>query len=135
MRLWRIRCVFMKTRILYNAECPICNAEICHYQRYTQRHGIAFGFDDLNSSDPAPYGVDADAAARRLHVLHDGAVLSGMAAFRVIWDQMPRARWLARITGAPIVRPVSDAVYDYILAPLLYATHKRRQRRQQRRGA
>lgn len=119
----------MTTRILYNAECPICNAEICHYQRYAMRHGIGFGFDDLNTCDPAAYGIDADTAARRLHVLHDGQVMSGMPAFRVIWAQMPRYAWLARLTGAPIIRPLSEVIYDYILAPLLYWTHLRRQKR------
>ena len=37
----------MPTRILYNAQCPICNAEICHYREYAEKRGIVFGFDDL----------------------------------------------------------------------------------------
>ena len=68
----------MTTRILYNANCPICNAEICHYQRYADAQDIPFGFDDLNTVDPAAYGVTADQAARRLHVLHDGQVIAGV---------------------------------------------------------
>lgn len=86
-------------------------------------------FDDLGTVDPAAYGVDRDAAARRLHVLHNGTVLSGMAAFRVVWAQMPRYRWLARVTAWAIMRPLTDAVYDRVLAPLLYRMHLRRQRR------
>ncbi len=116
----------MTTRILYNADCPICNAEICHYRVYAERRGISFGFDDLTTIDPIAYGITQDQAARRLHVLHNGAVLSGMPAFRVIWSQMPRYRWIARITSWPVLRQMSDAVYDWILAPPLYWMHRRR---------
>ncbi len=116
----------MTTRILYNADCPICNAEICHYQRYADARGIPFGFDDLNTVDPAIYGVTADEAARRLHVLHDGRVYVGVDAFVLIWSQMPRYRPLAWIVGAPVIRSMARIVYDQILAPWLYRAHLRR---------
>ena len=87
----------MKTRILFNAECPICNAEICHYRSYAERRGILMEFDDLNQTDLSFYGVDQEDAARRLHVFHEGKVISGVSAFAVIWAQLPRYRWLARM--------------------------------------
>jgi len=71
--------------------------------------------------------IDADQAARRLYVAHNGAVLSGMPAFRVLWAQMPRYRVLARVTGWPIVRPFTVLAYDHVLAPLIYRWHIRRQ--------
>lgn len=116
----------MTTRILYNAECPICNAEICHYQRYTTRRGIGFEYDDLNTSDPAQYGVTADEAARRLHVLHEGRVYVGVDAFVLIWSQMPRYRPLAWVVGAPVIRSIARVIYDRILAPWLYRAHLKR---------
>ena len=122
----------MPTRILYNAQCPNCNAEICHYLEYAEKRGIVFGFDDLMQVDPIAYGVTQDQAARRLHILHEDRVLSGMDAFRVIWQQMPRYRWLGRITGLPLVKQIANAVYDHVLAPVLYASHKRRIARQAR---
>jgi len=116
----------MTTRILYNADCPICNAEICHYQRYAIARGIPFGFDDLNTVDPAAYGVTADQAARQLHVLHDGQVVSGVDAFVVIWRMMPRYRPLAWIVSLPLILQMSRAIYDRVLAPILYRMHLRR---------
>ena len=116
----------MTTRILYNADCPICNAEICHYQRYAGARDIPFGFDDLNTVDPATYGVTADQAARRLHVLHDGQVIAGVDAFVVIWRLMPRYRHLAWVVSRPFILQLSRMVYDRILAPILYRMHLRR---------
>lgn len=116
----------MTTRILYNADCPICNAEICHYQRYADARDIRLGFDDLNTVDPATYGVTADQAARRLHVLHQGQVVSGVDAFVVIWRMMPRYRPLAWVVSRPLILPLSRVIYDRVLAPILYRMHLRR---------
>ena len=57
------------TRVLYNHDCPICRAEITHYADYAGREGLAIGFDDLNRVDLGMWGVTADQAARRLHVV------------------------------------------------------------------
>jgi predicted DCC family thiol-disulfide oxidoreductase YuxK len=75
------------------------------------------------------WGLTEDEAARRLHVMQDGKVLSGLAAFRAIWAGLPRWRWLARLTGLPVIRPAMAFLYDRIAAPMLYRAHLRRQRR------
>ena len=121
---------YMETRILFNADCPICNAEICHYRDYAKRRGIVIGFDDMNQIDPALYCVSLIDAAKRLHVLHEGRVVSGVPAFVVIWQQLPRYQWLAKIVCLPIVHFLSNLIYDFVLAPILYAAHLRRQRKQ-----
>ena len=120
----------METRILFNANCPICKTEICHYRDYAKGRGIVMHFDDLNQIDPTLYGVTRIDAAKRLHVLHDGSVLSGVPAFVVIWQQLPRYQLLAKIVRLPIVYFLSNLVYDFVLAPVLYNAHLRRQRRQ-----
>lgn len=119
-----------KTSVLYNAACPVCNIEIQHYARYAGAKGLPIRFDDLNSDARGRWGVDADAAARRLHVLHEGTLISGIPAFLVLWSQMPKYRWLARLVGMPGIRHVSCAAYDFVLAPIIYRWHLRRLRRQ-----
>ena len=87
------------TRVLYNAQCPVCNFEIKHYARYSSDKALPLGFDDLNSDALTNWGLTADQAARRLYVLHNGAVTSGIEGFLVLWAQMPRYRWLGRLWG------------------------------------
>jgi len=123
------------TKVLFNGECPVCNFEIRHYEHYANTSGLPIRFDDLNSEALADWDIDEETAARRLYVLHDGALLSGMPAFRVLWAQMPRYNWLARVTGWPVIRPVTVFAYDKILAPLIYRWHRRRQAKIQVRAS
>ena len=119
-----------KTSVLFNANCPVCNFEIQHYAQYAVANDLPIRFDDLNSGARDQWGLDADTAARRLYVLHEGRLTSGIPAFLVLWAQMPRYRWLARVVGLPGIRQVASAAYDYVLAPVIYRWHLRRLRRQ-----
>lgn len=118
------------TSVLFNANCPVCNFEISHYARYCRDTGLPIRFDDLNSDALVEWGIDPDTAARRLYVLHEGRLTSGIPAFLVLWAQMPRYRWLARIVGLPRVRQIASAGYDFVLAPVIYRWHLQRLRRQ-----
>ena len=118
-----------KTSVLYNADCPVCNFEIQHYARYAGQAGLPIQFDDLNSDARAQWGLDADTAAKRLYVLHKGTLTSGIPAFRVLWAQMPRHRWLAWSVGLPVILQASCGVYDHVLAPAIYRLHLRRLRK------
>ncbi len=119
-----------RTSVLYNANCPVCNFEIQHYAQYAGAKGLPIRFDNLNSDACGNWGLDADTAARRLYVLHDGTLTSGIPAFLVLWAQMPRYHWLARVVGLPVVKPIAVAAYDFVLAPAIYRWHLRRVRRQ-----
>lgn len=118
--------IMTDTNVLYNANCPVCRFEIDHYRAYAAREGLDIVFDDLNGDGLARWGLDADTAARRLYVLADGELLSGIDAFRVLWQRMPRYRWLAALTGLPGIYPLSVVTYDRVLAPLIYYWHLRR---------
>jgi len=118
-----------ETRVLYNGDCPVCSAEINHYARYSAAQALPLTYDDLSDCDLARWGISRDEAAKRLHVMQDGKIYAGIDGFLVLWREMPRYRWLARVVGLPGMRQVASVVYDYILAPLLYAWHKRRDAR------
>lgn len=119
-----------KTSVLYNATCPVCNFEIQDYARYAGANGLPIRFDDLNSDARGQWGLDADTAARRLYVLHEGTLTSGIPAFLVLWRQMPKYRWLARVVGFPGIKQIACAAYDFVLAPVIYRWHLRRLRKQ-----
>ena len=120
------------TSVLYNANCPVCNFEIQHYARYAGDNDLPIRFDDLNSEARLQWGLDADTAARRLYVLHEGQLTSGIPAFLVLWAQMPRYHRLARVVGLPGIRQIASLAYDFVLAPLIYRWHLLRLRKQTR---
>ncbi|MEM8692366.1 MAG: DUF393 domain-containing protein [Pseudomonadota bacterium] len=118
-----------ETRVLYNADCPVCNFEISHYAAYTKKQALSIRFEDLNVSEMADWGLSRDDAARRLYVLKDEQFYSGISAFIVLWRDMPRYRWIARLVDLPGIRHLAIFIYDYVLAPLIYRWHLRRQKR------
>ena len=117
------------TKVLFNDDCPVCSFEINHYAAYAKREGLNIQFDDLNGPERAAWGIDEDTAARRLYVLRDGALTSGIPAFLELWREMPKYRWLARIVSLPVIKQIASLIYDYILAPLIYRWHLRRKAR------
>ncbi|MEL7211658.1 MAG: DUF393 domain-containing protein [Pseudomonadota bacterium] len=117
------------TKVLYNGECPICSREIASYARYAEGNALPLRFEALQDSDLAQWGVTREDAAKRIHVLKDGKVYDGLEAFQILWAEMPRFAWLSRLTRVPVIRPIAAWIYDYILAPLLYGMHRRRQLR------
>ncbi len=74
------------------------------------------------------FGLDEGTAARRLHVLQDGKLIAGLDAFIAIWAALPRWKWAARVARLPVIHGIMAAAYDYILAPIIYRLHLRRQR-------
>ena len=118
----------MTLHILYNGDCPICSREIAHYRQVADRADADIAFDDLSALDPAALPIPPEAARRRLHALQDGRLIHGLPAFRALWARLPGWRWLARVTGLPLIRPVAGWTYDRVLAPLLYWNLRRRAR-------
>lgn len=114
------------TKILYNAECPVCNFEISHYADYSKKEALPLKFEDLNQADLAPWGLTTDQAAQRLYVSKDGALYDGIPAFLVLWADMPRYRWLGKLVSLPVIRQIMTFLYDHALAPIIYNWHKRR---------
>lgn len=114
-----------ETRVLYNETCPVCRFEIGHYRKAALAENLPLRFDDLTHA--SAWGVTPEAAAKRLHVLHQGQLLSGIPAFQVLWAQLPRWRWFARLTALPLIHPATCAFYDHLMAPILYRAHKRRE--------
>lgn len=119
-----------RTEVLYNDTCPVCRFEIGHYARAAQRDGLPLHFDPLVRAEG--WGLTPDQAAQRLHVRRGDEVLTGLAAFRAIWTVLPHWRWLAWLTGLPLVNPVLAYVYDRLVGPWLYRRHRARQGRRGR---
>ena len=92
--------------VYYDGACPLCTAEIGHYE--TREGADQLSFVNIAEADAQPGDdLDRDAALKRFHVRKaDGTLLSGAAAFIEIWATLPGWRWLARIarlSGVPLL--------------------------------
>lgn len=114
--------------VIYNDTCPICSREVDSYRRYTAAQGIDVDYVGLSGDRLAEFGLSEREAARRLHLLEDGSLLRGVDAFAALWEKMPRLAWLARVVRLPGVHGLAVVVYEYVLAPLLFRWHLRRER-------
>lgn len=113
----------------YNGSCPVCSAEIEHYRRYDQREDLGLAWCDIAENPQAlrRFDLDRDDVRKRLHVIDgEGRLHKGIDAFAVLWQAMPRYRFLARAVRTPVIRPLAVFVYERILAPALFAWNKRR---------
>ena len=118
-----------RTRALYNSDCPVCDGEMCTYAAYSETRDLPIAFDDLNAIDLADWGVTEDEATRLLHVLHEGNLHIGFDAMLILWEQMPRYAWLARIGRLPVIYQVADWLYKHVVARIIYERHLRRKAR------
>ena len=118
--------------VLYNGGCPVCAAEMARYRRLGGAAPADLAFHDV-ARDPAPLaplGLTVDGAKRRLHVLDaNGRLIEGMDGFILMWRQMPRYRWLARLVALPGVRWGAIAFYNGLLVPAMWQWNRRRERR------
>ncbi|MCT4556547.1 MAG: DUF393 domain-containing protein [Pelagimonas sp.] len=118
-----------KTRALYNGDCPVCNSEMCTYAAYSEQTDLPIAFDDLTQSGLDEWGVTEDEATRLLHVVHDGKLYIGYEAMVVLWEQMPKYRWLARISRVPGLFQILSWGYKHIVARIIYERHIKRKAR------
>ena len=115
-----------KLEVLYNAECPICRREIEHYERLS---GDEVEYIKITADAAADWGLTEDQAAQQLHARRDGNLIIGVNAFVAIWQILPYFRVLALIIDFKPIKAFSSLVYRQVLAPLLFAAHKRRRER------
>jgi predicted DCC family thiol-disulfide oxidoreductase YuxK len=89
-----------KGAIFYDGLCVLCSREIEHYRK--QAGSEAFNFIDITSPDftPEAYGVDPHAVHKVMHVKDTtGQLHTGVDAFRAIWKELPKYKFLYRWTN------------------------------------
>src|SRR6185295_4731361 len=86
--------------VCYNGACPVCRAEMEHYQRIADQHALPLGWNDINTAPELfrRHNIDFDTAMRRLHAVDAaGNLIRGIDVFIAIWRLLPRYRWAAAI--------------------------------------
>jgi uncharacterized protein len=110
------------TEMYYNGECPICTAEMSHYARLCADSQKSLRFIDAMQKPDAlvQCGLRIDHLERRVFLKDSkGRIISGLPALIELWARMPQYRWLARLTSLPVLKPLSVAFYDHVIAPAL----------------
>ncbi len=116
-----------KMTVIYNDTCPICAREVKGYKSITRAHDLPIAYHGLSEGEMQDYGLTKRDAARRFHVVKDGRLYDGVDAFALVWAEMPRFRWLARLVRLPGVHGLAALLYDHVAAPALFAMHRRRE--------
>ena len=110
-----------RTKVYYNSACPVCDAGIAYQQRKLQDSDVRIDWIDVHADNGAvaEVGADLEFVRERLHVLdQEGAKQVGSEAFRALWALTPRQRWLARLSGLPLVRSLWRWSYNGFAAAL-----------------
>ena len=99
-------------KVLFNDSCPICAKEINHYKSIEN----SINWIDINDLELACKisGKNHKELLRRLHVIQDDKVYSGVKAFIIMWENIPKYKWIARIVSIPIIYHISIVSYEII---------------------
>jgi uncharacterized protein len=117
-----MKSVTHRQSVYYNGACPVCRVEMNHYSRRCGTAAVPVRFVDssIKYDDLAEYGLRREHLQRRLYLKSaNGQMVSGVAALTSLWAQTPGYRWLSKVVSLPIVRPVTEMLYDHIAVPIL----------------
>jgi|GEM_PF-903088 len=100
----------------YDGACPLCTREIAFCRRQAGASRIHWiDVSRLGGNEVAP-DLSNNAALARFHVRDiDGSLVSGGAAFVLVWKNLPRFRWLCTIFAPRPFTWVLDRVYAAFL--------------------
>lgn len=103
--------------VYHDGRCPLCAAEIAQYRQAEGADAITFvDASSASRNEDLTAGLSADLALSRFHVRDEaGQLISGAAAFALLWRTLPRWRWLGRLVGSPAVLPLAERAYTLVL--------------------
>lgn len=103
--------------IFYDGKCNLCAKEINYYRNITPAK--IFNWQDItqNNKQLATYGISLADSLKLLHATdRSGKLHVGVAAFILIWQELPKWRYLAKFVKLPLVRQCVDAAYKIFAA-------------------
>lgn len=99
--------------IFYDGLCVLCSREIEHYRK--QKGSDRFAFVDITQTDfdATKFNVDPFAVHKFMHVKSpDGQLHVGVEAFRTIWKELPKYKFLYQWTDNSLARAVLNIGYS-----------------------
>lgn len=102
-----------KIKVYYDGLCRVCSREIDHYKSQTGAENIIFVDICATGFDPLKEGLDPLQIHKEMHVRRsDGRLATRVEAFVVIWEALPKFRYLARFARQRQIRGCLEAGYS-----------------------
>jgi predicted DCC family thiol-disulfide oxidoreductase YuxK len=110
-----------KTKILFDGNCIVCDAEIAHYKRIAPE---IFELVDISSTDfkAGDFSLTKVDVEKNMHVFTpSGELKIGVDAFAHIWSRIPKYSAAAKLIQLPGVKSAAKLGYSAftVLRPLL----------------
>jgi|TARA_B110000881_G_C18112319_1_gene288078 predicted DCC family thiol-disulfide oxidoreductase YuxK len=103
----------MPIKVFFNDSCKVCRLEINHYKKISNSD---LEWVDITNNKQAQLMTSKTQSEllRRLHVIEDGKVISGAAAFLVIWSKIPKYNILYKILKLKLLFFIFHYVYEFV---------------------
>jgi len=110
-------------KVYYNESCSICRAEINHYKKLDIKE---IEWVDITNNKEAEKDTlkDGKTLLRRLHVKNGKNVIGGAEAFLLVWEKIPKYKFLFNFFKTPIIFGLFSFFYE-IIAFFLYLKNKK----------
>jgi len=108
--------------VYFDGSCPLCVREIGLYQRLKARNQISWV--DVSTTDFATGrpGLSQCDAMQRFHIsTREGTLISGAAAFALLWQQFDGWRYLGWFVALPGINKLAELAYrgSLVIRPAL----------------
>ena len=110
-------------KVYFNNSCKICNAEIDLYKKEKIQE---IDWVDITNNDLAEKETSKNSKEllRRLHVKKGKKILQGAEAFLMVWEKIPKYKFLYKFFKLPIIFNLFSFGYE-IVAFFLYLKNKK----------
>jgi predicted DCC family thiol-disulfide oxidoreductase YuxK len=101
-----------KIKVYYDGLCRLCSREMDHYRSQAGSENIDFIDICAPGFDPSAEGLDPMKVHKEMHVRRqDGSMATRVDAFTVIWETLPKYRFLVKFARNRQIHSLLDAGY------------------------
>tara|TARA_Y100001970_G_C14219291_1_gene851643 strand:- start:2264 stop:2614 length:351 start_codon:yes stop_codon:yes gene_type:complete len=103
----------MAIKVFFNNSCKVCKFEIDHYKKISNE---GFEWIDITSNEEAIRltSKSQKELLRRLHIIDNGEVVGGAKAFVILWSNLPKYRFLAKLFSNRILFFIFNILYEFV---------------------
>ncbi len=113
----------MEIKVFFNDSCSICRFEINHYKKNSD--DSLQWIDITNNKDAlALTSKSQEELLRRLHVIDNGQVIAGAKAFLIIWNKIPKYKFLSKVFSFKPLFLIFHYFYE-VIAYFLFLKNKK----------